>query len=247
MRQVDPTRQLVGSEGLLVVTPTFNERDNLEPFVADVLEVAPRAHVLVVDDASPDGTGDVADALARKDPRVFCLHRPAKLGLGTAYADAFAWALCRNYALVATMDADRSHDPSDLPRLARAIEEGADLALGSRNVLGGGVLGWGLGRHLLSKGGSLYARAILQTGVRDMTTGYKLYRRRTLAAIEPPTIRSNGYAFQIETTYRALRRGLAVAEVPIVFCDRRVGHSKMSQRIFGEAVLEVWRLRLGVR
>ncbi|MRG92524.1 polyprenol monophosphomannose synthase [Polyangium spumosum] len=229
---------------ILVVTPTYNERDNLPRFVRSVLEVVPEAHVLVVDDASPDGTGEVADALAAEDTRVAVLHRPGKLGLGTAYVDGFRRALERGYDVVVEMDADLSHDPKYLPAFLQAIEEGADVVLGSRNVAGGGVVGWGPGRHVLSKGGSLYARTILGVPIRDLTTGFKAFSRRALLAIDIETLRSNGYSFQIETTYRALRKGLRVVEVPIVFVDRRAGHSKMSRSIFAEAVVEVWRLRL---
>jgi len=228
---------------ILVVTPTYNERDNLPRFVRSVLEVVPEAHVLVVDDASPDGTGAVADTLAAEDPRTTVLHRPGKLGLGTAYVDAFRRALDLGYDVVVEMDADLSHDPKYLPAFLRAIEEGADVVLGSRNVPGGGVLGWGPGRHVLSKGGSLYARTLLGVPIRDLTTGFKAFTRRALLAIDIDTLRSNGYSFQIETTYRALRKGLRVTEVPIVFVDRRAGHSKMSRGIFAEAVVEVWRLR----
>lgn len=228
---------------ILVVTPTYNERDNLPRFVRSVLEVVPAAHVLVVDDASPDGTGAVADELAAEDPRTTVLHRPGKLGLGTAYVDGFRRALDLGYDVVVEMDADLSHDPKYLPAFLRAIEEGADVVLGSRNVPGGGVVGWGPGRHVLSKGGSLYARTILGVPIRDLTTGFKAFTRRALLAIDIETLRSNGYSFQIETTYRALRKNLRVTEVPIVFVDRRAGHSKMSRSIFAEAVVEVWRLR----
>ncbi|MDC3959934.1 polyprenol monophosphomannose synthase [Polyangium jinanense] len=228
---------------ILVVTPTYNERDNLPRFVRSVLEVVPEAHVLVVDDASPDGTGAVADTLAAEDPRTTVLHRPGKLGLGTAYVDGFRRALELGYDVVVEMDADLSHDPKYLPAFLRAIEEGADVVLGSRNVPGGGVVGWGPGRHVLSKGGSLYARSILGVPIRDLTTGFKAFTRRALLAIDIETLRSNGYSFQIETTYRALRKNLRVTEVPIVFVDRRAGHSKMSRSIFAEAVVEVWRLR----
>lgn len=240
MEQVDPTR----GGGLLVVTPTYDEHENLQGFVREVLGYLPDAHVLVVDDASPDGTGELADQIARADGRVHVLHRPAKLGLGTAYVDGFAWALQRAYRYVAEMDADLSHSGADLLKLFGAARSGADVALGSRNVPGGGVLGWGLLRHILSKGGSLYARALLGAPVRDMTTGFKVYTRAALLAIESETLRSNGYTFQIETTYRALERGLVVVEVPIVFVDRRVGRSKMSHQIFSEAIIEVPRLRL---
>jgi dolichol-phosphate mannosyltransferase len=229
----------------LVITPTYDERDNLRPFVAQVLAAVPHAHVLVVDDASPDGTGDVAEDLATEDRRVHVIHRPAKLGLGTAYLEGFRYALAEGYDVAFEMDADLSHDPAHFPAFFRALSEGADVVVGSRNIAGGGVRGWGVGRHLLSKGGSLYARAILGVPVRDLTTGFKAYTREALLAIDLGAIRSNGYAFQIETTYRALRAGLTVVEVPIVFVDRRAGASKMSRRIFAEAVFEVWRLRLG--
>jgi len=228
----------------LVITPTYNERDNLDRFVESVLGALPDAHVLIVDDASPDGTGARGDELAARDDRIRILHRPGKLGLGTAYVDGFRYALARGYDVAFEMDADLSHDPRHLPEFLAAIEAGADVVTGSRNVPGGGVEGWGVGRHALSKGGSTYARLILGAPIRDLTTGFKAYTRRALEALDIEGLRSNGYAFQIETTYRALRRGLRVVEVPIVFVDRRAGRSKMSRRIFVEAVWEVWRLRL---
>lgn len=228
---------------VLVITPTFNERDNLRAFVERVTAELPGAHVLVVDDASPDGTGDLAEQLATEDARIHVIHRPAKLGLGTAYLEGFRYALAEGYDVAFEMDADLSHDPAHFPAFLRALEDGADVVSGSRNVEGGGVRGWGIARHVLSKGGSLYARAILGVPVRDLTTGFKAYTRKALLALGIEAIRSNGYAFQIETTFRALRRGLRVVEVPIVFVDRRVGRSKMSRRIFAEAVVEVWRLR----
>jgi dolichol-phosphate mannosyltransferase len=228
----------------LVITPTYNERDNLPRFVDALLDVVADAHVLVVDDASPDGTGEVADAIAARDGRVRVLHRPGKLGLGTAYVAGFHQALAEGYEVIFEMDADLSHDPRHIPAFMEAIGAGADVVTGSRNVPGGGVEGWGLGRHLLSKGGSLYARVLLGAPVHDLTTGFKAYTNHALNAIDPGSIRSNGYSFQIETTYRALRKGLRVVEVPIVFVDRRAGQSKMSRRIFAEAIVEVWRLRL---
>jgi dolichol-phosphate mannosyltransferase len=231
-------------EGALIVTPTYNERYNLPLFVRATLEVAPGAHVLVVDDASPDGTGDVADALAAEDPRISVMHRPGKLGLGTAYVAGFTQGLPEGYRTFFEMDADLSHDPGYLPAFFRAFAEGASVVVGSRNVDGGGVEGWGLGRHLLSKGGSLYSRLILGVGVHDLTTGFKAFTREALEAIDLPSIRSNGYSFQIETTYRALLAGLQVVEVPIVFVDRRAGESKMSRRIFAEAVVMVPKLRI---
>ncbi|WP_437764259.1 polyprenol monophosphomannose synthase [Sorangium sp. So ce281] len=228
----------------LIITPTYNERDNLAEFVSSVLAAAPEAHVLVVDDASPDGTGALGDELAARDERVRVLHRAAKRGLGTAYLEGFQRALDGGYDVAFEMDADLSHDPRHLPAFLDAIARGADVVLGSRNMPGGGVEGWGLGRHALSKGGSLYARTILGVGIRDLTTGYKAFTRRALLSLDLGSVRSNGYAFQIETTYRALRKGLRVVEVPIVFVDRRAGRSKMSRRIFAEAIVEVFRLKL---
>ncbi|WP_437711369.1 polyprenol monophosphomannose synthase [Sorangium sp. So ce448] len=228
----------------LIITPTYNERDNLAEFVSSVFATAPEAHVLVVDDASPDGTGALGDDLAARDGRVRVLHRAAKRGLGTAYLEGFQRALDDGYDVALEMDADLSHDPRHLPAFLDAIARGADVVLGSRNMPGGGVEGWGLGRHVLSKGGSLYARTILGVGIRDLTTGYKAFTRRALLSLDLGSVRSNGYAFQIETTYRALRKGLRVVEVPIVFVDRRAGRSKMSRRIFAEAIVEVFRLKL---
>lgn len=229
----------------LVITPTYDERACLEAFLDGLFAAVPACDVLVVDDASPDGTGALADAYAARDRRVSVLHRAAKLGLGSAYVEGFRRALDAGYDAICEMDADGSHDPRYLPAMLDELASGrADLVLGSRNVRGGGVVGWGLGRHVLSKGGSLYARAVLGAPVRDMTTGYKAFSRRALLAIDPDSLRSNGYSFQVETTYRALRRGLRVVELPIVFEDRRVGRSKMSRRIFAEAVVEVVRLRL---
>lgn len=230
-------------ERTLVVTPTYNERDNLPAFARALFDVAPASHLLVVDDASPDGTGDAADELARADSRVHVIHRPRKMGLGTAYVDGFRFGLAGEFDVFVQMDTDLSHDPRHLPRFFDALESGAHVVVGSRSVPGGGVLGWGLARHVLSKGGSLYSRVVLGVGVHDLTTGYKAYTRAALRAIDVATVRSNGYSFQIETTYRALRRGLRVVEVPIVFVDRRAGHSKMSRAIFLEAIAMVWKLR----
>jgi dolichol-phosphate mannosyltransferase len=231
-------------EGALIVTPTYNERDNLPVFVRATLEMAPGAHLMIVDDASPDGTGDIADQLAKNDSRISVLHRPGKLGLGTAYVDAFKIGLEKGYRWFFEMDADLSHDPKYLPDFFRALEQGADVVVGSRNVKGGGVEGWGLGRHLISKGGSLYSRVILGVGVRDLTTGYKGFTANALRRIDLASVSSNGYSFQIETTHRALLEGLHVQEVPIVFVDRTAGQSKMSRRIFAEAIVMVWKLRL---
>jgi len=229
---------------LLIVLPTYNERLNIERVVAEVMRHE-FTRLLVVDDESPDDTGALADALALQWPgRIEVFHRRGPRGLGLAYVDGLTRAIATGADAIGQMDADLSHDPLHFPVFLRALEEGADVVSGSRNIPGGGVRGWGVARHVLSKGGSLYARAILGVPVRDLTTGFKAFTRRALEALDIGAIRSNGYSFQIETTYRALRRGLRVVEVPIVFVDRRAGHSKMSRRIFAEAVLEVWRLRL---
>lgn len=227
----------------LIVTPTYNEKDNLPRFVEAVRSAFPAADLMVVDDNSPDGTGRIADELAAGDPQVRVLHRPGKLGLGTAYTQAFQRGLDEGYDRFFEMDADLSHDVKYLPAFIAALDEGADVVIGSRNIPGGGVEGWGLGRHFISKGGSLYSRTILGLGVKDLTSGYKAFTRRALQAIDIGTVHSNGYSFQIEMTYRALRKGMRVKEVPIVFVDRTAGRSKMSRRIFMEAVGVVWRLR----
>ena len=238
------TPEAVLGRGALIVTPTYNERANLESFVEATLGVAPGAHILIVDDNSPDGTGVVADDLAARDKRVRVLHRPSKLGLGTAYTAAFQLGLHEDYRHFFEMDADLSHDPRHLPDFFRALESGAELVIGSRNVPGGNVIGWGAGRHLLSKGGSLYARSILGVPIRDLTSGYKAFQRGALEKILAGNVVSNGYSFQVELTYRALLLGLKVQEVPIVFVDRQVGASKMDRKIFLEAVTTVWKLRL---
>jgi dolichol-phosphate mannosyltransferase len=227
----------------LVVVPTYDEAPSLESFVGQVLVALPGSHVLIVDDASPDGTGLIADELAKRDGRVFALHRPAKLGIGSAYVAGFSWGMARAYDRFLEMDADFSHDPRFLGALMAALDAGADVAVGSRNMRGGAIVGWGPGRYLLSKGGSLYARLILQVGVSDMTTGFKAYTRAALERLDVGSISSNGYAFQIETTYRALRAGLRIVEVPIVFVDRRAGRSKMTWREIMGAAFGVWRMR----
>jgi dolichol-phosphate mannosyltransferase len=231
------------SPRVLVLTPTYEECDNLPRFVESVWRVLPEADILVIDDASPDGTGQLAERLARGNPRLSVIHRSAKLGLGSAYVAGFHHALAHGYDVTFEMDTDLSHDARHLPSFLAELAAGADVVVGSRSVPGGGVVGWGVGRRLLSAGGSLYARAILGAPVRDMTTGYKAYSRRALEAIGVERLRTSGYAFQIETTYRALQAGLRVVEVPIVFLDRRVGRSKLSRQVFLEAVWAVWRLR----
>ena len=234
---------------LWVILPTYNEAENLEMAVGAILEgltaAAPAAHrVLIVDDASPDGTGALADGLAEAHPGVVeVLHRPAKHGLGRAYLAGFALALDAGAGLLVEMDADLSHDPADLPRLVAAAGD-ADLVLGSRYVPGGQVLGWGPLRKALSRGGSRYAQAILGLDVHDLTGGFKCFRREVLEAIDLPTVRSQGYGFQVELTYRVVRAGFRVREVPIVFRDRRAGKSKMSWWIALEAVWRVPQIRV---
>jgi len=226
----------------LICLPTYDERDNLRQMVAAIHRVVPAVDVLVIDDNSPDGTGQLADELAAHDTRVKVLHRAGKEGLGKAYLAGFAWALQRDYGLVLEMDCDFSHDPRYLPDMLAAAER-ADLALGSRYVAGGGTVNWGLARKVISRGGSLYARLILGLRVRDLTGGFKCFRREVLEGIDLPSVECTGYAFQIELTFRAVRAGFRVEEVPIVFVDRRVGHSKMSRRIVLEAVRKVWSIR----
>jgi dolichol-phosphate mannosyltransferase len=226
----------------VVCLPTYNERENLEPMLRALADKDVR--VLVIDDNSPDGTGDLADRLAAELDYVDVLHRERKEGLGPAYLAGFRRALSGDAQLVLEMDCDFSHDPNDLPRLIGAVADGADVALGSRYVPGGGVRNWGLLRRVISAGGSLYARVVLGVQVRDLTGGFKCYRRSVLETIELDSIHSKGYAFQIETTYRALRAGFEVVEVPITFADREVGGSKMSKGIVLEAIWKVPRLRL---
>jgi dolichol-phosphate mannosyltransferase len=227
----------------VIVTPTYNERENLERFVSAARGALPEADVLIVDDDSPDGTGDLADALARTDTHVRVIHRDGKLGLGTAYVTAFTRCLAEGYDRFFEMDADLSHDSRYLAEFVQALDEGFDVVIGSRNVPGGGVEGWGPGRHVISKGGSLYSRLVLGLSVRDLTSGYKGFSRRALESIDLGSVRSNGYSFQIELTYRAVIHGMRVKEVPIVFVDRTLGRSKMSRKIFIEAVGMVWKLR----
>jgi dolichol-phosphate mannosyltransferase len=230
----------------LVCIPTYNERDNLEGIVEAVLASDSRIEVLVVDDNSPDGTGDLADTLAAREPRTHVLHRARKEGLGRAYLAAFAWALARPYDYVVEMDADWSHPPRYLKGLLDRAEAGVDLVLGSRYVAGGGTLNWGWLRRLISRGGSLYARAVLWVPVQDLTGGFKCFRRKVLESMDLSAVRSTGYSFQIELTYRAYRNGFRIEEMPIVFEDRRVGQSKMSRRIVVEALMMVWKLRFTV-
>jgi dolichol-phosphate mannosyltransferase len=227
-----------------LVLPTYDEAENLEPLVTAARSALPAgSRILVVDDASPDGTGEIADRLAAADDRLEVLHRGSKEGIGPAYVAGFRRALGGGAELVVQMDADFSHDPADIPRLLAAAEE-ADLVIGSRYVNGGSVADWGPLRRTISRGGSAYARGVLGVEVRDLTGGFKAIRRQVLEAIDLGSISSLGYAFQVEVTYRAIRAGFRVAEVPITFRDRRVGESKMSGGIVVEAALGVPRMRM---
>ncbi len=240
-----PASSRPAGSGAWVVLPTYNEAENLRPMAAAILERLPGATLLVVDDGSPDGTGQQADDLAAADPRVRVRHRAAKQGLGRAYLDGFGVALAGGATIVIQMDADFSHDPAVLPALIEPIEAGrADLVIGSRYVPGGGVRDWGLVRRVISRGGSLFARIVLGLKPHDLTGGFKAWRATTLGAIPFDGVHAGGYVFQIEMTYRASRLGARVAEVPIVFQDRRAGQSKMSRRIIVEALVVVLTLRL---
>jgi dolichol-phosphate mannosyltransferase len=229
-----------------VCLPTYDERANIEPMLRALQGVLREGdRVLVIDDNSPDGTGEIADGLVAELPFVSVLHRPTKEGLGPAYLDGFRQVLASDAELVLEMDCDFSHNPEDVPRLIATAEEGADLVLGSRYVPGGGVRNWGLTRRAISRGGSLYAELFLRMGVKDPTGGFKCFRRSVLESLDLGAITAKGYAFQIETTYRAKRKGFDVREIPITFDDRTHGHSKMSRRIVLEAIWRVPLLRVG--
>ncbi len=230
--------------GAWVVLPTFNERENVADISRAILEALPGATLLVVDDSSPDGTGDIAEELAAADPRVRVHHRKAKQGLGRAYLDGFGVALAGGASIVIQMDADWSHDPAALPALIAPLTgDRADLVIGSRYTTGGGVEDWGVIRRIVSRGGSTFARIVLRLGPHDLTGGFKAWRSATLSAVPFEGVRAGGYVFQIEMTYRASRFGARVVEVPIIFRDRRLGQSKMSRRIIVEALLVVISLR----
>ncbi|HUF12207.1 MAG TPA: polyprenol monophosphomannose synthase [Longimicrobiales bacterium] len=227
----------------LVIIPTYNERENVERLTREVLEQDSRIDVLIIDDASPDGTGQLADRLAAATPRMRVLHRPGKLGLGTAYLDGFRLGLAEGYDILFEMDADFSHDPAHLPQFLRAIRE-YDLVLGSRYLHGRvTVINWPITRLILSYGANVYARAVTGLPVADATGGFKCFRRRVLEDIALDKVESEGYAFQIEMSFRAWKRGWRIGEIPIVFVDRTAGESKMSKRIMREAVWRVWKLR----
>ena len=228
----------------LIVMPTYNERENITPIVEEILRYAPQVDILIVDDNSPDGTGDIVESLHARFPNVSALHRTGKLGLGTAYVAGFRYALEHGYELVFEMDADFSHDPRYLPDLLAEAEH-ADVVIGSRYVRGGGTPNWSPFRRFISGGGNIFARTVLNLPIKDATAGYRCYRSTVLASLDLGTITSQGYAFQVEMTYRTLQRGFRVSEVPILFVDRRVGKSKMSRKIFIEGFVFVLRARFG--
>ncbi len=226
-----------------MVLPTYNEIENLPLIAPAILEQLPLATLLVVDDSSPDGTGELANRMALENPRIKVLHRAAKQGLGRAYTDGFKHALDAGADVLVQMDADWSHDPAFLPEMVATLANSADLVIGSRYVKGGGVRNWGFLRRFVSRGGSMFARTVLGMKAHDLTAGFKAWRRATLAAMPWESLHSGGYVFQIETTFRAARGGARVVELPIVFVDRRLGASKMSRRIIVEALFVVLRLR----
>ncbi|WP_295647872.1 polyprenol monophosphomannose synthase [uncultured Dietzia sp.] len=231
------------SERTLVIIPTYDERDTLPVVVERLLAAAPDVSVLIADDNSPDGTGEVADRLAAEDPRgrITVLHRKGKEGLGAAYIAGFRWGLARDYTVLVEMDADGSHPPERLPAMLEAVDAGADLAIGSRYVPGGSVVNWPWQRHVISRGGNVYSRIMLGVGIKDITAGYRAYRAGALAELDMDSIESKGYCFQIDMTWRLLGNGRKVVEVPITFTERTVGHSKMSESIFREAAVNVAR------
>lgn len=233
----------MASERALVIVPTYNERENIERLIATVLAQDASLDILVVDDGSPDGTGEIADRIAEQNPRVHAVHRPKKMGLGTAYLTGFRWALERDYGYVFEMDADFSHDPAHLPQFLNAIQD-CDLVLGSRYRNGRvTVVNWPMTRLLLSYFANIYARVVTGLELGDATGGFKCFRRSVLEAIPLDEVRSNGYAFQIEMSFRAVRKNFRITEIPIVFVDRTDGVSKMSKHIVREAIWMVWRLR----
>lgn len=233
-------------KGALVLLPTFNEAGNIERMLSAIHQHLPEAHVLVIDDASPDGTGALADAAAARDPRVHVAHRPGKQGLGVAYRYGFRWALDHEYSRILQMDCDFSHAPSDLPRIISLLEE-HPVVVGSRRVSGGGTEGWPWYRNLISGAGSLYARTVLASRVRDLTTGFKGFRAEVLRGLDFDRLRTDGFGFQIEVTSHLAAMGVDIYEMPIRFVDRTVGESKMSAKIFLEAMLKVWSIRSSVR
>ena len=227
----------------LIVVPTYNESDNIRPLAQAIFENIPETvHLLVVDDGSPDGTGKICDELAAANSRIHVMHRSGKMGLGTAYVAGFRWGLENGFDQLIEMDADFSHHPTYLPTMLKTLE-GSDVAIGSRYVPGGGTKNWGIGRKILSRGGSFYARTILGVSIRDLTGGFNGWNRKVVEAVHIQTLRSDGYSFQIELKYRAVIKGFKITEFPIVFEDRKVGQSKMNKRIVFEALKRVWSFR----
>ncbi len=229
---------------VLIMVATYNERENIEDLINDIYSFAPEVNILVIDDNSPDKTYEIVENLKEKNykDKLFLIKRKGKLGLGTAYVDGFNWALNNKYDVIMQMDADFSHNPKYIPQFLEAIKTN-DLVLGSRYVAGGGVVNWGFIRRVISQGGSLYARTILGIKIRDLTGGFKCWRSKVLESIDINSLKSNGYSFQIETTYKTIRKGFKVKEIPIIFEDRRVGQSKMSSKIFIEALIMVLKLK----
>ncbi len=228
----------------LIIIPTYNEIENIKRLIQEVFQnVDPQTHILVIDDNSPDGTGDLVDVLAESNTRIHVIHRPKKLGLGTAYVAGFKYALENGYDVIFEMDSDFSHDPKYLPLFQQEIEKN-DAVIGSRYVPGGGVLNWGMGRRVLSRGGSIYAKMILGMPFQDLTGGFNAWRRNVIESIGLSNIRSDGYAFQIEMKYRAFKKGYRIKEIPIIFEDRFLGQSKMSKKIVLEAMYRVFLLRI---
>ena len=241
-----PAVGLAAGRGVWVVVPTYNERENIERIAAAILAALPEGSLLIVDDASPDGTGELADTIAAREERVWVLHRPAKEGLGVAYRDAFRWVLERPDArAIVQMDADFSHDPAALPRILAPLMRDADLVLGTRYMRGGDTVGWPWSRKLISRGGTLFARTVLLLPYRDLTGGFKAWRRELLEAIRLRETSGSGYGFQVETTWWAHRRGARIVQVPIIFRERVAGASKMTGSIVREALFLVLRLRIG--
>src|SRR5437764_1072536 len=228
----------------LIIIPTYNERENLAPLLEQIFAYTPDSDILIVDDNSPDGTGQLADEIHNENPRVSVLHRPGKLGLGTAYIAGFKYAIANGYDAAFEMDADFSHDPRYLPDFLTAIQD-ADLVIGSRYVPGGGTPNWSFLRRFISGGGNIFARFMLGIPVQDCTAGFRCYRRQVLESIDLDTIQSQGYAFQVEMAYRVMRQGFKIVETPIVFMDRRIGKSKMSRKIVIEAFIYVLQARFG--
>jgi len=228
----------------VVVVPTYNERENIEELIEKTLSTSPDIDILIVDDNSPDGTGEIAEKIAKENPRVKVLHRPGKMGLGSAYVEGFKWALKKGYDFIMEMDADFSHNPEDIPRFIEKIKE-YDLVIGSRYTDGVSVVNWPISRLLLSYFANIYARTVTGVPIMDLTGGFKCFRREVLESINLDTIMSDGYAFQIEMNYRAYKKGFRITEIPIIFIERRAGSSKMSKKIVWEAFWLVWKLRFG--